>query len=438
MRESSFNHQTLGDLMDALAIQVTTGFPFGGHNSNGDGETHIRPFNVGTDGAIHLEQIKSIPIEAAFEKPRLQKGDIVFNNTNTKELAGKCALWSSDERFVFSNHMTRIRSLKNSVDPAYLNFAIFHHWATGKSEMLARSHVAQASIIGARFREIEIPWPKVAEQKSIGQLLSQVQKARRTESSQQKQARKLKAETMNQLFTCGLRGAVLKETEIGLMPESWDVDRLRTHHSVVSGGTPSRSNLEFWSGGIIPWAKTTEVNYCVISQTEEHITPEGLSGSAAKLLPVGTLLLAMYGQGVTRGRVALLGIEAACNQACAAITPKDSAVVTKYLYHFLTWRYEAIRELAHGGQQQNLNLDIVRDLQIAYPIDSDEQQEIIEILDAIDTKIALHQQKEYVLDEIFRSLLNKLMTGEISVEDMDVSALTPKESQSKIEAKVQS
>ena len=438
MRESSFNRQTLGDLMDALAIQVTTGFPFGGHNSNGDGEAHIRPFNVGTDGAIHLVQIKSIPIEAAFEKPRLQYGDIVFNNTNTKELAGKCALWSSEERFVFSNHMTRIRPLKNSVDPAYLSFAIFHHWTTGKSEMLARSHVAQASIIGARFREIEIPWPKVAEQKSIGQLLSQVQKAKRTESSQHEQARKLKAETMSQLFTCGLHGAVQKETEIGLMPESWAVDRLGTQHKVVSGGTPSRGNPAFWIGGTIPWAKTTEVNYCVITQTEEQITPEGLSGSATKLLPVGTLLLAMYGQGVTRGRVAILGIEAACNQACAAITPKDDAIASKYFYHYLTWRYEAIRELAHGGQQQNLNLDIVRNLQIAYPTDPDEQQEIIEILDAIDQKIALHQQKESVLDELFRSLLHKLMTGEISVEDLDLSALTTEEPQPKTGAEVQS
>jgi type I restriction enzyme S subunit len=243
---------------------------------------------------------------------------------------------------------------------------------------------------------------------------------------------------MQQLFTSGLRGKAQKETEIGHVPFDWEVDHLGAHHTVVSGGTPSRGNPAFWIGGTIPWAKTTEVNYCVINKTGEHITQEGLAASAAKLLPAGTLLLAMYGQGVTRGRIAILGIEATCNQACAAITPKNGTVSPKFLYHFLAWRYEAIRELAHGGQQQNLNLDIVRDLNIAYPTDPIEQQEIIEILDALDQKIELHKNKKSVLDELFRSLLNKLMTGELSVNDLDLSALTADETQTQIEAKVQS
>ena len=281
-------------------------------------------------------------------------------------------------------------------------------------------------------------FPDEKNQQKVAAILDQITASIDLEMTALKNVSLIKNTTMKDLFTRGLRGEAQKETEIGLVPESWDVHRLVAHHMVVSGGTPSRGNPVFWTGGTIPWAKTTEVNYCVISQTEEHITPAGLSGSAAKLLPVGTLLLAMYGQGVTRGRVAILGIEAACNQACAAIKPKDDAVASKYLYHYLTWRYEAIRELAHGGQQQNLNLDIVRDLQIAYPTDLDEQQGIIEILDAIDKKIALHQQKKSVLDELFRSLLDKLMTGEISVEDLDLSALTHEEPQPQTEAEVQS
>src|SRR5947199_90724 len=98
------------------------------------------------------------------------------------------------------------------------------------------------------------------------------------------------------------------------LPEGWDVFPLGEHHAVGSGGTPSRSVHAFWNGGTIPWVKTTEVNYCVIRETEERITQAGLESSAAKLLPAGTLLMAMYGQGVTRGKVAILGVEAACNQ----------------------------------------------------------------------------------------------------------------------------
>ena len=196
------------------------------------------------------------------------------------------------------------------------------------------------------------------------------------------------------------------------------------HFTVVSGGTPSRRVQEYWIDGTIPWVKTTEVDYCVIRKTEEYITRAGLEQSAAKVLPTGTLLLAMYGQGVTRGKVAILGIEATCNQACAAINPNDGAVDSKYLYHFLLFRYESIRQLAHGGQQQNLNLEIVRNLPILIPPSSGEQREIVAILDAIDRKIDLHRRKCAVLDDLFKTLLHKLMTGEIRAEELNLSGLT--------------
>jgi type I restriction enzyme S subunit len=128
--------RTIGDLIDCGIVQATTGFPLGGYNDNGDGIPHIRPFNVGTDGNIYLDQIKSIPTAVATGKPQLQQRDIVFNNTNTKELVGKCALWSSENEPVFSNHMTRIRVSEKWGDPEYLSFAILHYWRTGKSEML--------------------------------------------------------------------------------------------------------------------------------------------------------------------------------------------------------------------------------------------------------------------------------------------------------------
>ena len=229
---------------------------------------------------------------------------------------------------------------------------------------------------------------------------------------------------MQTLFTRGLRGEAQKETEVGPMPESWELKPISAHFSVVSGGTPSRRVREFWMDGTIPWVKTTEIDYCVITNTEEYITQLGLEQSAAKILLPGTLLLAMYGQGVTRGKVAILGIEATCNQACAAISPNDGAVDTKYLYHFLVFRYESIRQLAHGGQQQNLNLEIVRNLPMSIPPDIETQGEIVDILDAIDRKIDLHQRKRAVLEELFKTLLHKLMTGEIRVGELGLSRLS--------------
>lgn len=264
-------------------------------------------------------------------------------------------------------------------------------------------------------------------QRDIARALRSVDRAMALEAARLAAALEIKKSAMSELFSRGLRGEAEKETEIGWVPESWDVEPLGAHHTVCSGGTPSRSNSAYWVDGEVPWIKTTEVNYCVIVRAEEHITPRGLEDSAAKLLPAGTLLMAMYGQGVTRGKVAILGIEAACNQACAAIIPKDEAVLVKYLYHYLSWRYEPIRQLAHGGQQQNLNLDIVKSLPVAAPAEKAEQEEMVSILDAIDQKIDLHRKKRAVLEELFKALLHKLMTGEIDVNDLDLQALTAEE-----------
>ena len=228
---------------------------------------------------------------------------------------------------------------------------------------------------------------------------------------------------MQTLFTRGLRGETQKETEIGPVPESWETEPIDAHFIVVSGGTPSRRNQKFWSGGTIPWVKTTEVDYRVIKEIEEHITPEGLDGSAAKMLPAGTLLLAMYGQGATRGKVAVMGVDGTCNQACAAIRPRDDKIDSRYLYHFLVANYDTVRQLAHGGQQQNLNLNIVRDITVAFPAEKSRQRKIVAILDAIDRKINLHRRKRATLDDLFKSLLHKLMTGEIRVQELDLSVL---------------
>jgi type I restriction enzyme S subunit len=270
---------------------------------------------------------------------------------------------------------------------------------------------------------LQIPILPLSEQRLISSLLFKLESAIAIQAQLTDATVELKRAAMRELFTRGLRGEPQKETEIGPVPESWEVSTIGAHHSVVSGGTPSRANTAFWSGGTIPWVKTTEVDYCVITETEEHITPLGLESSAAKMLPAGTLLMAMYGQGVTRGKVAILGIEAACNQACAAIMPKDGTVLPRYLYHFLTWRYEAIRSHAHGGQQQNLNLEIVRELALTFPQSQNEQSDIVTILDAIDRKIELHRKKREVLEELFKALLHKLMTGEIRVDELDSSAL---------------
>ena len=119
------------------------------------------------------------------------------------------------------------------------------------------------------------------------------------------------------------------------MPNGWESGVIEDIAQVSSGGTPSRKKDSYWVNGTIPWVTTAEVKFNVITDTEQKITEEGLQKSSAKLYPKDTILMAMYGQGKTRGQVAKLGIEASTNQACAALQ-LNAGFNVDYYYQYLT------------------------------------------------------------------------------------------------------
>ena len=134
---------------------------------------------------------------------------------------------------------------------------------------------------------------------------------------------------------------------------AWPVVQVGDMASIRSGGTPDRSNAEYWSGSI-PWVKTGQIDFNVIEEADEFITQAGLESSAARMFPAGTILMAMYGQGVTRGRVAVLGIAATTNQACAAIEVTSADTDRDFLYWSLAGKYEELRAMSEsrGGNQR--------------------------------------------------------------------------------------
>jgi type I restriction enzyme, S subunit len=156
-----------------------------------------------------------------------------------------------------------------------------------------------------------------------------------------------------------------KRTEVGMIPAEWKVNKIADFASVGSGGTPSRDVPAYW-GGAIPWITTSQIDCGVITEADQFITAEGLSNSAAKLLPAGTLLMALYGRGKTRGKVGVLGISAATNQACASIALHEG-VSREFVFHFLTSRYEEIRNSSNSGSQENLSGTIVKEILVAFP-----------------------------------------------------------------------
>jgi type I restriction enzyme S subunit len=389
----------------------------------------LRATNFAGDGLLDFDDVAELDVEERhFPERQLARGDIVVERSGggPKQPVGRVALFIPPDEFPYfsSNFTTTLRIRDHcTFDPDYVALYLHALYLDGGTTTLQRATTGIRNLDWHEYLRFQVPARSLDEQKRLVDLIGGIRKAYRIDDELINVFAELKQTTRRELFSRGLRGEAQKETEIGPVPESWEVTTIDKHFAVVSGGTPSRSTAAYWTGGTIPWVKTTEVKYSVITETDEFITQAGLDGSAAKLLPPGTLLMAMYGQGVTRGKVAVLGIEASCNQACAAMTATDVKVAPRYLYHYLASQYEAIRSLAHGGQQQNLNLDIVRKINIAVPPTVDEQVEIVEILDALDSKTDLHRRKRVVLDQLFKSLLHTLITGEISADDLDLSAL---------------
>jgi len=148
-------------------------------------------------------------------------------------------------------------------------------------------------------------------------------------------------------------------------PKGFPIQPLGNLSEVRTGATPSRDRPDYY-GGDIPWVKTGEVDEDLIVDAEERITASAIAETNCKVFPVGTILVAMYGQGKTRGKCGVLGIPAATNQACAAVMPTDS-ISNSYLFYLLRASYETIRAMGRGGNQENLNLGMIKNIGIPIP-----------------------------------------------------------------------
>ena len=189
-------------------------------------------------------------------------------------------------------------------------------------------------------------------------------------------------------------------------PAGWEIVWLGEVAEVDTGGTPSRSQPEFW-GDPIPWMASGEVNQRRVSGTAERITKQGLKNSNAKAFPPGTVMLAMNGQGATRGKTCVLDIEATCNQSLAAISsgPRSN---NRFLFQVLDSAYERLRGLTGDGRN-GLNLGLIRTFRFTLP-PLPEQRAISAVLDSIDEAIERTEAVIAATEHLRDSLLHELLT----------------------------
>ena len=169
---------------------------------------------------------------------------------------------------------------------------------------------------------------------------------------------------------------------------------------VCSGGTPASSNPDYYDGGI-PWLNTNEVNFRNIYSTNKTISEEGLNHSAAKYIPVNSVIVAMYG--VTAGKSAIAKIPLTTNQACCNLVIDEEKAYYQYVYYFLKLQSDNLNKLANGGAQQNLNSLIIKKYKIALP-ELAIQKRISSILSAYDNLIENNNRRIRLLEQMAENL----------------------------------
>lgn len=251
----------------------------------------------------------------------------------------------------------------------------------------------------ANMRNILIPVPSISEQNRIVGILDTFTASIENLKQQIAQRRKQFEFYRDQLLDLeGKPGVEMKRLgEIG---------------KCMAGATPSTKKTEYWENGTISWMSSGEVHQGVVTHTASFITQKGYDNASTKMLPIGTVVIALAGQGKTRGTVAITAIELCTNQSLCGVVIDDEDILNKYVYYYLKTRYNDLRRVSSGdGTRGGLNLKMIG----AYPIPLpplSEQQHIVSILDTFEASISnleaqlAQRQKQY---EYYR---NQLLTFE--------------------------
>ena len=351
----------------------------------------------------------------------IKKNDFVINSRSDRR--GSCGISEYDGSCSLINTVLKPR---HNMHNRYYNYVFrselfadeFYRWGNGIVDDLW-------STKWSNMKRIYVPFPNIEIQRRIADFLDEkCGKIDRYIEKQQQVIEKLKVykqSVITEAVTKGLNPTVpMKDSGIewiGMIPEHWETPEIKYLVRIASGGTPDRNHPEYWNGNV-PWIKTGELQNDIIISAEEYITDEGLNNSSAQIFDVDTILVAMYGQGKTRGMTGLLKIPASTNQACAGLTVSSPSIHIQYLWQCLIGAYDAIRAEAAGSGQPNLSATLIGNFHVALP-PIEEQDKIVdhiknrtaEISSAIEKADSLLNK----LTEYKKSLIYEAVTGKMEV-----------------------
>lgn len=232
------------------------------------------------------------------------------------------------------------------------------------------------AISGKQLREHKIPFAPIKEQRQIvaeieeqfSHLEAGVAALKRAQANLKRYCGSVLHAAYRGMLSSGISKDQRQDADL---PEGWTWSNLGERFRVEVGATPSRKEPTYWNGDV-PWVSSGEVQFGRVRSTAESITQTGLANSSTRINPAGSVLLGMIGQGRTRGQAAILEIDAANNQNCAAIWVSQTGTPPEYVFYWLMSRYEDTRREGSGNNQQALNKTLVQ--QIPIPMAPVEEQ----------------------------------------------------------------
>lgn len=377
--------------------------------------TYLRITDINDDGTLNKNDLKSVE-DGDAKNYLLNENDVVFARTGNS--TGKAYYYDKmDGELVYAGFLIKFSLDPSKINPKFMKYYVLSEEYKGWVNSMCTGST-RPNINAKMYGNMELILPPREQQNFLVNILDKIDKKieinKRINKNLQDLAKAIYRYHFIDYKPYALDG-LMKDSSLGLIPKDWSVQSIEEFvDDMKNGGTPKRGKPDYWDNGTVPWLKTGEINNNIIIKSEEHITESGLKNSSAKLLPINSIIMALYGKG-TAARIGLLKLEATTNQACCAMICNDFNK-TLFLYLFLLFNQKEIENLASGSVQQNLSKDLIANLELVVPpIEIIEELPFKEIYD----KIANNYFEIEYLTNLRDTLLPKLMSGEIDVSEIN-------------------
>ena len=378
---------------------------------NPDWPRYIRITDINSHGRLNSDFVSIKPKDA--DQYILSRGDFLLARSGAT--VGKSYLYKKvDGLCAFAGYLIRFRIDEYKAEPEYIAQYFLSQPFWGWVSRIAREG-AQPNINAREYSSIKMILPPLPEQKKIAEILSSVDEAIQATRETIEQTKRVKKGLLQELLTRGIGHTQFKQTEIGEIPEEWEVSRLECVSTRSSGTTPNRGQTRYYTKSEgYAWVKTLDLNDRLITLTDERVTESALKENNLVLNPPGTVMVAMYGGFKQIGRSGILGIFAATNQAICSIHLHNSVLPIFCNFWLVGRRYLWRWFAASSRKDPNITKNDVGGFPIVIP-PLPEQEKIAEILSSVDERIQSEQTKMKELEQVKRGLMQDLLTGKVRV-----------------------